>query len=117
MTWSAGQNSYWGISSTVIQRMSLCSSFWGVPSGDRGVEQSQVDGEIGVGVGDLQKDAAHRHRTASSSALPDEGGLLGLNRLHLAAHKLPQQSPGLWAGRWQIINFSPDQIRAATTWS
>ena len=32
MTWSAGQNSYWGISSTVIQRMSLCSSFWGVPS-------------------------------------------------------------------------------------
>lgn len=32
ITSSAGQKAYWSISPTVIQRMSLCSSFWGTPS-------------------------------------------------------------------------------------
>ena len=32
ITSSAGQKSYPSISSTLIQRISLCSNFWGVPS-------------------------------------------------------------------------------------
>ena len=59
-------------------------------------KEGEVDGEIGVGVGDLHKDVAGHHLNPQLfPALPDERLLLCLCGFHLAADKLPQRAPRL----------------------
>ena len=66
---------------------------------DGGVKQGQVDGDVRVDVIHLIEDIPHVQRDVQFLlALPDERFLPGLSRLHLAAHKLPQQSTLLMGG-------------------
>ena len=63
---------------------------------DGGMKQGQVDGKVGIGVDDLHEGLPHRHPDVQLlPALPDQGLLPGLPRLHLSAHELPKQPPGL----------------------
>ena len=66
---------------------------------DAGAEQSEMDGGVGVGVGDLEILLSHLHADVQFlPAFPGQGLLGCLPRLHLAPHKLPEQPPGLVGG-------------------
>jgi hypothetical protein len=59
-------------------------------------EQGQMDGQVRVTVGGVPEQLSHLHGdTQLFPALPHQGLLTSLSRLHFAAHKLPQQPTGL----------------------
>lgn len=64
--------------------------------GNGSVEERQMDSQIRVLMNHIHEDLPHRHGDGQLlPALPDEGLLLRLSWLHLAAYKLPFQTPGL----------------------
>lgn len=66
--------------------------------GNGGVEQCQMPGDVGIFVNDIHKHIVDGQRDGELfPAFPNERLFFG------------------FAGRWQIINFSPSQMRAATT--
>ena len=85
--------------------------FLGDSLSDGSMEQCQMNCQIRVFVRDIHEYLAHIQRDGQfllTCFLVSPGSTLPPTNSH--------SSPlALWAGRWQIMNLSPSQIRAATT--